>query len=110
MKNKLKSFKRKYLTTKTAKLATNVLFFALTIVLLIFSFNLAIKIIIETVGFLTYIIVLGMVEEFEKEKDALPIVKERFTKKRPDGSIGLDTDRFQEAILYLYEVEDKLYK
>lgn len=110
MKNKLKMFKRKFLTTKTARFVTNLIFLAIAITMCMISLHYVIKIIILVFSFLIYLITVGIIDELEKEKDALPIATERYTKKRPDGSVVLDTNRFQEAILYLYEVEDKLYK
>lgn len=110
MKNKLKMLKRKFLTTKTARFITNLIFLAIAITMCVISLHYAIKIIVLILSFLIYLVIVGVIDELEKEKDVLPVVKERYTKKRPDGSVVLDTDRFQEAILYLYEVEDKLYK
>ena len=110
MKNKLKMLKRKFLTTKTARFITNLIFLAIAITMCMISLHYVIKIIILVFSFLIYLITVCIIDELEKEKDALPIATERYTKKRPDGSVVLDTNRFQEAILYLYEIEDKLYK
>ena len=54
-------------------------------------------------------IVYGMFTEIEKYniQKEIPKAKKRFTKKLNDGRVVIEADKFQEAILFLYEIEEK---
>lgn len=97
-------------TTKFAKAISVFLFVLINLVVITLNLLFWIKAIIFVVLFLCYLIVNSITAEIEKEKLELPKLTRRFTHKEPNGAVRIDEERIREAILYLYEVEDRLYK
>ena len=88
----------------------NVAYAAGSIVLYFINVSSIVKAVIFIVLFFGYLIITGMIQEIEKEKLALPKLSKRFTRKDVNGAVVVDEPRIREAILYLYEIEDRLYK
>ena len=109
MKKKFRKFKEKYLTLNTLKVAVNLIYVIVSLGIFTIPIHYYFKMLMQSGLFLMYLIIIEIIRSVE-EKDALPTVKNRFTRKAENGSIIVDEKRFREAILYLYEIEDKLYK
>lgn len=110
MKKKFRKFKEKYLTLNTLKVAVNLIYVIVSLGIFTIPIHYYFKMLMQSGLFLIYLLVTGIIRSVEEEKDALPTVKNRFTRKAENGSIIIEEKRFREAILYLYEIEDKLYK
>ncbi len=110
MKNTLKRFKQKYLTLTTLKAVLSLVYIGLNIGTLFVPMDNLFKVVALVGFYLLYLTVTGIIKEVEDEKSKIPVLKQRFTKKAENGSIVIDEKRFREAILYLYEIEDKIYK
>lgn len=110
MKKKFRKFKEKYLTLNTLKVAVNLIYVIVSLGIFTIPIHYYFKMLMQSGLFLMYLIVIEIIRSVEEEKDALPTVKNRFTRKAENGSIIIDEKRFREAILYLYEIEDKIYK
>lgn len=102
-------FKSRFLTIQTAKIFTNLIYLGLCVGLIPVPIRFEFKMVICPFLFAFYLIVMGIIQEIEKEKNKIPTMSKRFTKKHENGAVTIDEDRFREAILYLYEVEDRLY-
>lgn len=110
IKRYFRRIKRFLCTLQTVKVLVNVAYAAGSIAFYFINISSIVKAAIFTVLFFGYLIIVGMIQEIDKEKLALPKLSKRFTRKDTNGAVVVDESRIREAILYLYEVEDKLYK
>ena len=110
IKKYFRRIKRSLCTLKTVKVLVNVAYAAGSIVLYFINVSSIIKSAIFVILFFSYLIVTGMIQEIEKEELKLPKLTKRFTRKDVNGAVVVDEPRIREAILYLYEIEDRLYK
>ncbi len=109
LKRKFDLFKKRFLTIQTAKIFTNIIYLGLCVALIPIPIHFGIKMLILPFLFIIYLMTTGIIQEIEAEKDKLPIMSKRFTEKHDNGAVTIDKDRFKEAILYLYEIEDRIY-
>lgn len=113
MKNELKRkfslFKKRFLTLQTAKMLTNVIYIGLCIGLMPIPIHYGFKMLLLGGFYLFYMIITGIIKEIEADRKKIPLMSKRFTEKHENGAITIDENRFREAILYLYEIEDKIY-
>ena len=110
MKNKFKAFMKKYFTLDMLKFVVNVVFLAAMLILYPIQIKIYFKWIIASCLFLCYLIITEIIKSVQDERKSIPTAKKRFTKRTESGNIIIDETRFKEAILYLYEVQDRLYK
>lgn len=109
LKKDFKAFKKRVFKLDTLKVLTDSVYLSLNMILLYINIQNWIKMIIIAFLFVIYSVVKGIFNEIEKEKSKIPTMSKRFTEKHENGAVTIDENRFREAILYLYEVEDKLY-
>ena len=57
-----------------------------------------------------FMVIFSIINEVEKEKQSLPRMTKRFTRLSDDGAVVIDENKYREAILYLYELEDRIYQ
>lgn len=110
-----KEFCREFFTIKTFRILISSLFVALSIVLFVFTkIPDWIAILIFIFWFFLFRLVQELVTEVEKEKEQkgneLPKMKKRFTHRMDDGSIGVKQSEMEEAIGFLYCLENYIYK
>ena len=68
-----------------------------------------IKTLLYVIAFLMFKVLENLLEEITREKNKTIKVSKRFTHKNDDtGAIEVRKEDFQEAILYLYELENQI--
>ena len=108
IKEYFKKLKDRYWNEKTAKILTNVVFLGLLQFIACLDIKNVVKIIILLFLWVGFVILHEIFIEIEKQAAEIPILSKRFTKKMPDGSVGIKNGEIEQAILYLYEIEEKL--
>ena len=108
IKRYFKKLKEKYYNEKTAKFITNIVFLALTEIIIYVNVRNLIKVILFCVLWIGFVILHEIFTEIEKQNAEIPILSKRFTKKLPDGSVAIKDGEIEQAVLYLYEIEEKL--
>jgi len=108
IKRYFKKFFKRYWNEKTAKTITNLVFLALSQVVVCMDVKNIVKIIIFLFLWIGFVILHEIFIEIEKQAAEIPILSKRFTKKLPDGSVAVKDGEIEQAVLYLYEIEEKL--
>lgn len=110
IKKYFKRIKNKLLTLQTLKLVTEIIFVALSELLYFLPITNMIKTLIFGGLFIMFMVIFSIINEVEKEKQSLPRMTKRFTRLSDDGAVVIDENKYREAILYLYELEDRIYQ
>jgi len=108
-----KILKRKFaklLSIKTVIVAINLLFVLGVIATLLFTdIDDVLKCLAFLVAFIIYKVADNFIDEIIKEKSKIVTPKRRFTHKNDDtGAIEIRKEDFQQAIIYLYDLENKI--
>lgn len=95
---------------KTLFIVLNLLFVAFIGYMLIFvKTDVIIKYIIIIGVFLIYKLIENLLADISREKQKIITINKRFTHKNDDtGAIEVKKEDFQQAILYLYEIENSI--
>ena len=109
LKRYLTRLKNKYCNLKTVDFVVTVLFFVFFLILVLVDEPKMIIVNIYILLFILRQIIEGMLREARNIELSVPQTKVRFTKKLEDGRIVIEQNRYSEAILYLYELEEKLH-
>ena len=104
-----RKFKR-LLSMKTLFIVINVLFvLSVILMFLLLNVDVIIKCILFVVVFLIYKAIENLLADISREKQKIITVNKRFTHKNDDtGAIEVKKEDFQQAILYLYEIENSI--
>lgn len=85
--------------------------FVLSVILMLLLLNtdVVIKCILFVIVFLVYKAIENLLADISREKQKIITVNKRFTHKNDDtGAIEVKKEDFQQAILYLYEIENQI--
>ena len=101
---------KKFLSMKTLFVIVNLLFIlSVVCLILLTTVDDVIKCILVLIAFLVFKIVENFLEEVASEKSKSIKVNKRFTHKNDEtGAIEVRKEDFQQAILYLYELENQI--
>ena len=110
IKRLLMDFKRRFWNTRTAKFLNDVWFVVANVLCLFFSEDKTVFLIFFVSSFVFYRIISALIKAVDEVNSEMPDFKRRFTKKREDGSIVIENGMLNEAILYLYALEEYIEK
>lgn len=101
---------KKIFTMKTLFVVLNLLFvFVVSAVILFTDIDEVLKVLAFIIAFMIFKAVENLFIEISREKQKILIPKKRFTHKNDDtGTIEVRKEDFQQAILFLYEVENQI--
>lgn len=100
----------KFLSIKTVIVTINLIFVLGVMATLLFTdIDNVLKCLAFLVAFLIYKVVENFIDEIIKEKEKVIRPKKRFTYKNEDtGAIEIKNKDIPEAVLFLYEMENKI--
>ena len=101
---------RKLLSIKTVIVTINLIFVLGVMATLLFAdIDDVLKCLAFLIAFVVYKSVENFIDEIIKEKSKIVRPKRRFTHKNDDtGAIEIRKEDFQQAIIYLYDLENKI--
>ena len=110
VKKYFSNLKKKFLSIQTAFVVKEVVNIAGLLVLMLVDFNVVAKVIIFAFLYALHYMVSEIISACVQEKQNIPKLSKRFTKTDEDGAVKIEKEDLQQAILYLYEIEEKLNK
>lgn len=101
---------KKLLSMQTLSVVINVLFvLSVILLLLLLNTDVIVKCILFVIVFLVYKAIENLLTDISREKQKIITVNKRFTHKNDEtGAIEVRKEDFQQAILFLYELENQI--
>lgn len=101
---------KKLFTMKALFVVINLLFVCVvSSVILFVNIDVVLKVLAFLIAFMIFKFVENLLIEISKEKQKITTPTKRFTHKNDDtGAIEVRKEDFQQAILYLYEIENQI--